>query len=121
MIWAKIGAAMMFIGVAMGAFGAHALKTRLAPNLLEAFETGIRYQFVHGLGLFVVAWLAETRDHALLSSAGWLFTVGITLFSGSLYALSLSGARGWGMVTPLGGLCFLAGWICLSAALVASA
>jgi uncharacterized membrane protein YgdD (TMEM256/DUF423 family) len=118
--WVFIGSIGMAFSVAIGAFGAHALKTRLTPEMLAIFEVGVRYQVYHALGLFVVAWMAQaavgTRDQALVNAAGWLFVAGIALFSGSLYALSLSGVRWLGAITPLGGLCFLAGWGALSAA-----
>jgi uncharacterized membrane protein YgdD (TMEM256/DUF423 family) len=98
-----------FIAVAAGAFGAHGLKKRLEPDLLAVFETGARYQMYHALALFAVAWLIA-RGATPARLAGWLFVAGIVLFSGSLYALALSGVRSLGAVTPLGGLCFLAGW-----------
>lgn len=103
----------MFLAVALGAFGAHALKSRLQPELQAVFETGVRYQVYHALGLFVVAWLSTRTQSRLVDSAGWCFIGGTALFSGSLYALCLSGIRGLGAVTPLGGLLFLAGWLCL--------
>jgi uncharacterized membrane protein YgdD (TMEM256/DUF423 family) len=110
----------MFLSVAIGAFGAHALKTRLTPEMLAIFEVGVRYQVYHALGLFVVAWLAQVvlgaRGQFFVSASGWLFVAGIVLFSGSLYALSLSGIRWLGAITPLGGLCFLAGWAAVAAA-----
>jgi uncharacterized membrane protein YgdD (TMEM256/DUF423 family) len=109
----------MFLSVAIGAFGAHALKTRLTPEMLAIFEVGVRYQVYHALGLFVIAWMAQQtlgRDQALMNAAGWLFVAGIVLFSGSLYALSLSGVRWLGAITPLGGVCFLAGWAALALA-----
>jgi uncharacterized membrane protein YgdD (TMEM256/DUF423 family) len=105
--WAGWGAANAFVAVAAGAFGAHGLKARLSPELLAVFETGARYQMYHALALLAVAVLGVQRD---LDAAGWAFLAGIFLFSGSLYALSLSGVRGLGAITPLGGLAFLAGW-----------
>jgi len=98
-------------GVALGAFGAHALKARLGPELLEVFRTGVFYQLVHAVALLAVAGI---RDRLRAPRATtWLFSAGIVIFSGSLYALALSGIRGWGAVTPLGGLAFLAGWTTL--------
>jgi uncharacterized membrane protein YgdD (TMEM256/DUF423 family) len=104
----------MFLGVALGAFGAHGLKNVLDEPMKAVFETGVRYQMIHGLALFVVAWLSSRGSSTYLTVAGWCFVVGILLFSGSLYILSLSGVRAWGAVTPVGGLAFLAGWILLA-------
>jgi uncharacterized membrane protein YgdD (TMEM256/DUF423 family) len=106
--WIRCAAAAMFLAVAAGAFGAHALKTRLSPEMLAVWETAVRYQVYHALGLFVVAWLSERGGGADL--AGGLFIAGIILFSGSLYVLAFTGLRWLGAITPLGGLCFLAGW-----------
>ena len=113
-MWAGAGSVFMFAAVAIGAFGAHGLKTRLSPEMLAIFEVGVRYHVYHALALFAVAWLAEKNGAASAWWPGWLFTVGIILFSGSLYALSLSGIKWLGAITPLGGLCFLAGWACLA-------
>jgi uncharacterized membrane protein YgdD (TMEM256/DUF423 family) len=103
--------------VALGAFGAHGLKARLAADLLATFETAVRYQMYHALALLVVA-LAFARwpGSGLLNAAGWLFLAGTLLFSGSLYLLSLTGLRWLGAVTPLGGVAFIAGWVCLALA-----
>lgn len=111
-----LGAVMSGLAVAAGAFGAHALRARLAPGDLLAFETGARYQMYHGLALIAAGWVAERWPGPLSSAAGWCFVVGILLFSGSLYALTLSGVRMLGAITPLGGLAFLAGWACLAMA-----
>jgi len=108
--WLVLGAVNAFLSVAAGAFGAHALKARLPPDLLVIFETGARYHMYHALGLLAVGLLALLRPSPLLNGAGWAMLVGIVLFSGSLYALALSGVRVLGAVTPLGGLGFLAGW-----------
>jgi uncharacterized membrane protein YgdD (TMEM256/DUF423 family) len=113
MLWIRIGALLMLTGVAAGAFGAHALKTRLDEPMRAIFETGVRYQLIHALALFAVAWLSTQTASKAVQAAGWCFTAGILLFSGSLYALSLSGVRAWGAVTPIGGVAFLAGWVCL--------
>ncbi len=108
-----LGAGSAFLSVAAGAFGAHALRTRIAPDLLAVFETGARYQMYHALGLLAVAWAATRWPGTLVHWAGGLFVAGTILFSGSLYALALSGARWLGAITPLGGVAFLAGWVCL--------
>jgi uncharacterized membrane protein YgdD (TMEM256/DUF423 family) len=112
----SLGAVSAFVAVAAGAFGAHALRARLSPELLAVFETGARYQMYHALGLIAAAWAAARWPGALPQLAGWLFLAGTVLFSGSLYALALSGVRWLGAITPLGGVAFLAGWICLALA-----
>lgn len=110
-LWIVIGAASAFVSVAAGAFGAHALKARLSADLLTIFETGARYQMYHSLGLIAVGLLAANRPSGLLDGAGWAMLAGILLFSGSLYALALSGVRALGAITPLGGVGFLVGWV----------
>lgn len=110
-LWIVIGAVSAFVSVAAGAFGAHALKARLTPDMLTIFETGNRYQMYHSLGLLAVGLLAASRPSGLLNGAGWAMLVGILLFSGSLYALALSGVRALGAITPLGGVGFLVGWV----------
>ena len=112
--FALAGAVSAFIAVAAGAFGAHALRARLAPDLLTVFETGARYQMYHALALLAVAWASNHWPGTPLRLAGWLFIGGTVLFSGSLYLLALTGARWLGAVTPLGGLLFLAGWAALA-------
>jgi uncharacterized membrane protein YgdD (TMEM256/DUF423 family) len=107
------GAVFAAVGVAAGAFGAHALKSRLGPDLLGVFEVGVRYQIIHALALLVLACLAAKVSGRLMMFAGGLFIAGIILFSGSLYLLSLTGQRWLGAITPLGGLAFLSGWSCL--------
>jgi uncharacterized membrane protein YgdD (TMEM256/DUF423 family) len=114
--FATLGSVSALIAVAAGAFGAHALRARLAPDLLALFETGARYQMYHALGLLGVAWIASRSPSPLAAWAGWLFVLGTVLFSGSLYALALSGIRIFGAITPLGGVAFMAGWICLALA-----
>jgi len=111
--FAALGALSGFVGVAAGAFGAHALKARLAPDLLAAFHTGAQYQMYHALALLAAAWAVARWPGGAATAAGWLFLAGTLLFSGSLYALALSGVRALGAVTPIGGLAFLAGWACL--------
>ena len=108
-----IGAVAGFIGVGFGAFGAHGLKERISPDMLAVFETGARYQMYHAFAILIVALALARLDGPLIRSAGWLFTDGIVLFSGSLYLLALTGVTILGAVTPLGGLAFLAGWGCL--------
>jgi len=115
-VFFRLGAFSALIAVAAGAFGAHALRTRLGPELLAVFETGARYQMYHALGLMAVAWASTRWPGPLLTWAGWLFAAGTVLFSGSLYALALSGMRWLGAVTPFGGVAFLAGWLCLALA-----
>src|SRR3954471_14981938 len=110
--FALAGAVSAFIAVAAGAFGAHALRERLAPELLSVFETGARYQMYHALGLLAVAWASGRWPGPLPVWAGWLFVIGTVLFSGSLYLLALTGVRWLGAITPLGGVAFLAGWAC---------
>jgi len=104
-----------FTGVALGAFAAHGLKSKLTPEYLAVFQTGVHYQMLHALALFGVALLSAHIGGALVSLAGWAFTIGILLFSGSLYLLTLAGL-GVGIITPIGGLFFLIGWALLLAA-----
>ena len=113
-LFAGLGAASAFLAVAAGAFGAHALRSRMTPDLLAVFETGARYQMYHALGLLAVAWALTRWPEAPVRAAGWLFVAGTVLFSGSLYLLALTGVRAFGAVTPLGGLAFLAGWLALA-------
>ncbi len=103
-----------FLAVALGAFGAHALKQKLTPDMLQVFETGVRYQMYHSLALFVVAWMIHSLNINAAAASGWCFTAGIILFSGSLYALAISGITWLGAITPLGGLSFLVGWALLA-------
>jgi uncharacterized membrane protein YgdD (TMEM256/DUF423 family) len=110
------GALSGFIGVALGAFAAHGLKARLAPELLATFEIGVRYHMYHALALLAVAWACTRWPGSAALAAGWLFVAGTAVFSGSLYLLALTGERWLGAITPIGGLAFLAGWLCLAAA-----
>lgn len=105
-----VGCLLGFLGVALGAFAAHLLKEKLAPDLFAVFEVGVRYHMYHALALFAVAWATTQFPDASLEVSGWLFVAGIVLFSGSLYIMSITGVRWLGAVTPLGGVCFLAGW-----------
>ncbi len=109
-----IGALLAGAGVAAGAFGAHALRARLAPEMLTVFETGVRYHLIHALALLSVAWATTRWPGHAVNAAGWLFLAGILLFSGSLYVLSLSGIRALGAITPFGGVAFVAGWLALA-------
>lgn len=115
-----LGSVSAMIAVATGAFGAHALRERLSPNMLAVFETGARYQMYHALALLAVAWAADRWGGALVAWSGWLFVVGTVVFAGSLYALALTGHRWLGAVTPLGGVALLAGWACLIVGLLRS-
>jgi uncharacterized membrane protein YgdD (TMEM256/DUF423 family) len=126
-----MGGLLGLIGVALGAFGTHALRARVPAERLATFETGVRYQLWHALALLAVAFVRSVgplvrgassaytplvlgRNANLFGAiAGWLFVAGVVLFSGSLYALALTGERRWGMVAPAGGLCLLAGWACV--------
>jgi uncharacterized membrane protein YgdD (TMEM256/DUF423 family) len=110
------GAVAGFIGVAFGAFGAHGLRGRLSPEMLAVFETGVRYQMYHALALLLTAIVAGRVDGRAVMAAGWLFVAGIVLFSGSLYVLAVTGVTAFGAITPIGGVAFLAGWICLAVA-----
>lgn len=111
-----IGAVAGFLGVGLGAFGAHALRARVSAEMLAVFETGVRYHMYHALALLLVAAIIPRLGGWLVHAAGWCFAVGIVLFSGSLYVLALTGVRMFGAITPLGGLAFLAGWACLAVA-----
>ena len=110
----SIGAVSAFIAVAAGAFAAHGLKSRLSPEMLTTFEVGARYQMYHALALIAAAWAQTRWPGTLTTTSGWFFVIGTVLFSGSLYLLSLTGLRWFGAITPLGGLAFLAGWLCLA-------
>jgi uncharacterized membrane protein YgdD (TMEM256/DUF423 family) len=110
-----IGAAAAgFLGVAFGAFGAHALRAQLSPEMLAVFEAGARYQMYHAFATFAAAWAFARWPRRVFGVAGCLFLAGIVVFSGSLYALALTGERWLGAITPLGGVAFLAGWLCLA-------
>jgi len=111
-----LGCVFGFLAVAAGAFGAHALRARLGAEMLAVWETAARYQMYHALALLAVAMAAARWPGGGWSTAGWLFTAGIAVFCGSLYLLAFTGTRWLGAITPLGGLCFLAGWIALALA-----
>lgn len=109
-----LGCLSALVGVALGAFGAHGLRGRVTPEMLNVFEVGVRYQLYHALALLAVGAIAGRLPGGALAIAGWLFVAGTVVFSGSLYLLVLSGQRWLGAVTPLGGLAFLAGWLVLA-------
>ncbi len=112
--WFAAGAVLSGLGVLVGACGAHGLRDRVTADMLAVFETGVRYHLIHGLAVIAVAWAASRWPSAWIGAAGWLFAAGIVVFSGSLYILAISGVRWWGAVTPIGGVCFLAGWAALA-------
>jgi uncharacterized membrane protein YgdD (TMEM256/DUF423 family) len=110
-----IAAILGFLGVAIGAFGAHGLRNRLSPDMLAVFEIGVRYQMYHVFALLAVAAaIGHFGQVRLLYIAGWSFIAGIVIFSGSLYALALTGTGMFGAITPIGGVGFLLGWACLA-------
>jgi uncharacterized membrane protein YgdD (TMEM256/DUF423 family) len=109
-----LGSLLGGLGVALGAFGSHVLRGRLPADLLRNFETGVRYQMYHVLALLAVAWaVGRWAGSPLPAIAGWAFVAGILLFSGSLVIMALTGMRWLGAVTPLGGMAFVVGWLCL--------
>ena len=114
--WFQTGAVAAGLAVALGAFGAHGLKTRVTPDLLAIFETGVRYHMYHALALLAVAWLGARGPGRWVTASGWLFLAGIVLFPGSLYMMTLTGARWLGAITPVGGTCFILGWLALAVA-----
>ncbi|MFZ6656307.1 DUF423 domain-containing protein [Undibacterium sp. TJN19] len=109
-----IAAILMFTGVAAGAFGAHGLKQMLSADMLAIWQTAVTYQMVHGLGMLALGIMLQQQDNALLRKAAWAMLTGVVIFSGSLYALALTGARILGAITPIGGVAFLAGWAMLA-------
>ena len=112
-----IGAVLMALAVMLGAFGAHALKAILTPQMLATYNTGVEYHFYHALGLLIIGLTGYHVQSKWLNRAGALLVAGIILFSGSLYLLTLTGIKEIGIITPIGGLSFIAGWICLAVAL----
>ena len=113
-----LGASFAFAAVALGAFGAHALKARLGPDMTAVWQTAVQYHAWHALALLATGVLLLVRPDARVGLAAWLFVAGIALFSGSLYALALTGVRGLGAVTPFGGVAFILGWLALAWAVV---
>ena len=117
--WLILGAAFALIGVLLGAFGAHALRNSLGPEMLAVWKTAVEYEFYHSFGLLAIGLLAMHRPPSrLLQAAGWSMAAGVLLFSGSLYALALSAVPWLGMVTPFGGVAFIVAWGLLVAALL---
>lgn len=116
-LFLTMGSIAMALAVALGAFGAHGLKSRLTQEMLNIFETGVQYHFYHAIGLLIVGLVTHyLPDSALLKWSGWLMVGGILIFSGSLYILATSGLRWLGAITPVGGLCFIASWVLLALA-----
>lgn len=118
-LFLQLGALSAGLAVAAGAFGAHALRAKVEPRLLEVFETAVRYQMYHALALVAVAWVASRTPVGAtggVHASGWLFVAGTLLFSGSLYAMTFTGIRALGAITPIGGVCFIAGWVALAVA-----
>lgn len=113
-----VGAIFMGLAVLFGAFGAHALKQSLSPEMMAVYKTGVEYQFYHALGLLLVGLIGFQVKSKFLDWAGLLFVAGIILFSGSLYVLTLTGVKAIGAITPIGGISLVAGWVCLAVALL---
>src|SRR3989338_20737 len=109
MFWIKLGSILMFLAVALGAFGSHALRGKITDYYLDVYKTAVLYHFMHALGLFIVAWISTINQDPKVTWAGIAFVAGIVLFSGSLYSLSMAGIKWLGAITPLGGLSFLTG------------
>jgi uncharacterized membrane protein YgdD (TMEM256/DUF423 family) len=116
--WFAAGALAGATGVALGAFGAHALKARLSDDLLLVFEIGVRYQMYHALALLAVAWATTRWPGVWVNASGWLLLAGILVFSGTLYLMAFTGARWLGAITPIGGFCLILGWIALAVAAI---
>lgn len=110
----SLGAILMAISVLLGAFGAHGLKNVLSPDMLAIYKTGVEYQFYHALGLLFIGVISTRFDSKWIRWSGVLLLAGMVIFSGSLYVLALSGIKTIGAITPIGGLSFVAGWICLA-------
>lgn len=116
-IFIVLGSLSAFLGVALGAFGAHGLKSRVSPEMLTVWQTGVQYHLVHAIGLLLIGILCQLMPEApLLRNAGWFILAGTCLFSGSLYVMVLSDIRALGMITPLGGIAFLVGWLMVAIA-----
>jgi len=113
-----LGAVAAFLAVILGAFGAHALRGRLSPEMLAVFQTGVQYHMYHALALILVSAIMGRMSGWLIQTAGWCFVGGIVLFSGSLYLLAATGVTVLGAITPIGGLAFLIGWACLAFAAI---
>jgi uncharacterized membrane protein YgdD (TMEM256/DUF423 family) len=118
-LFVTLGALAAALGVALGAFGAHALKARLSADMLAVWQTAVQYHLWHALGLIAIGLLAQHLPASVpVRVAGWLILAGIVLFSGSLYALAATGTRWLGAVTPFGGACFIAGWLAVAYAVL---
>ena len=113
-----LGALMMASAVVIGAFGAHGLKSKLTPDMLQVYQTGVEYHFYHALGVLFIGLIAGVYPNASgVHWAGWALAIGVLLFSGSLYVLALSGIKWLGAITPIGGLAFIIGWVTLAVSL----
>jgi uncharacterized membrane protein YgdD (TMEM256/DUF423 family) len=108
-----LGSVFGMMAILAGTFGAHGLEQTVTPSLLQTFDTGVRYHMYHALALIGVAWACEHFGGKLPVAAGWLFVIGIIVFAGSLYLLAITGARWLGMITPIGGVAFIVGWLLL--------
>ncbi len=115
-IFLLIGSIVMALSVAIGAFGAHGLEPKLTEKMMKNYQTGVHYHMVHGIGLLIVGIIALKLTSTSLHAAGWSFLIGIILFSGSLYAMALTGITKLGAITPIGGLAFIIGWVLLGTA-----
>ncbi|GKS09470.1 DUF423 domain-containing protein [Paenibacillus chitinolyticus] len=117
-LFMMLGSVNMFLAVALGAFGAHMLKTKISADMLAVYQTGVQYHMIHAVGLIAIGLAADrlTQNQSLVNASGWAIVIGIILFSGSLYVLSLSGIKVLGAITPFGGVAFLAGWVMLAIA-----
>ena len=114
------GSALMVLAVSIGAFGAHILKEKLAEDMMQIFKTGVEYHFYHALGLLLVGFISMRMPSVLINWSAILLFVGVILFCGSLYVLSVTGLKWLGAITPLGGLSFIAGWVLLFIAVLKS-
>ncbi len=114
------GAIFMALAVLLGAFGAHGLKNVLSPDMLAIYKTGVEYQFYHALGLLLIGVISTKFDSKWIRWSTILLVTGIIVFSGSLYTLAISGVKVLGAITPIGGLSFVAGWICLAVGIAKS-
>jgi uncharacterized membrane protein YgdD (TMEM256/DUF423 family) len=110
----SLGSILAFVGVALGAIGTHLLRARVTPKYLDTWTTGVQYHTLHAVALVLIGLLCAQTDSVWVRRAGWLHVAGIAIFGGTLYLLVLTGQRWLGAVTPLGGLCFLTGWLCLA-------
>jgi len=114
MLWVRLSGLVMVLGIALGAFGAHALRDQLSPEGRQWFQTAVFYHLLHGVALLGLGWLAVLKPgEPLVRQAGWAFLLGIILFSGSLYVMSLTEIKRLGIITPFGGAAFLVGWACV--------